>query len=553
MMSENKIKHIAALGAWAALHVYYLAFHFTWSNFALFAIALIFLFYTTVVGKEHDESHVVETLGNLLGTSFAVLLGYYITTAMVPAFEIPVNANFSEIILSIFEQLVQKIKSTEFEISFWESSSYVLLIAAVVMFFGSKSSKYPVLGILFKYLWTGCVFAALINANYQSVGLLLLYMACTLLFVACDILNYQHDGNQGKIGKRWYNILNFLLLLALLLQPDTLTPFTQKGFIEYYFLMCGFKWYTALYILIVFGVAGIFMMVGYNETEAKSKTDIFVFWNAICVLITTFFISRFYVGYWWGVTILYGIGVTVVVTLLIPTKVKDDVEWKRLSFVLLPIISLATIVTVVSGHFGRLLITWVFIGGAIVIINQLLQRKCEDVWYKDACFYTVVILSVGATAAVSLWGSNRLVYNFLILAGMLVVSLFFVWVVSSDSGLFAKRSQLVQMITVVMFAISCISLCTKTGVEIKISPDEHGAIMLDISTKREDREIEIVEYYWLPDYLHLDENQEGFPKEKQLDDKIIPKQDGRLRVVVTDNYGVQTEQIYWVHNNQYSH
>lgn len=553
-MSDNKTKHIAALVAWAAIHAYYLAFHFSWNNFVLFVIALIFLLCTTVLGKKHDKSDVVETLGNLLGTSFALLLGYYIIDVIVPIFKIPVNADFPDAFKSISEQLSQRIERTAFEISFWGTSSFVLLIAAVVLFFGKNYFylKNATVSILFKYLWTGCIFIALINENYQSKEIVLLYAACTLLFVACDILSYQHNGTRQKAGKIWYNILNILLILVLVLQPDALAPFTQKGFIEYYFIICGFKWYTALYILIVLIVAGMAMIIGYDETEVKSETDFFIFWDAICVLITVFFISRFYVGYWWVITLLYGVGVAVLLTALMPTKVEDDSKQEQLSILFLPIISVAVIITVISGHYGHLLITWVLIGGTILIVDQFLRRQDEDVWYKDARFYTIVLVAIGGITAVGLWESNRHVSNFLILLGILVVSLAFVWVISSDSGLFAKRSQLMQTITVAMFAILCISLCTKTGVDIKVGSDDDGEIMVDISTTQEGREIETVEYYWLPDYLLLDKNQEGFPKEEKWNGKTIPKQDGRLRVVVTDNYEVQAEQIYWVHNNQYT-
>lgn len=551
-MSENKTKHIAALGAWAALHAYYLAFHFSWNNFTYFAIVLIFLLCTTVLGKKHDETHVVGTLGNMLGASFALLLGYYIIASILPTFKIPENTDFSGIFTAINEQLGRKINRSKFEISFEGTKSYTMLIAAVVFFFISKSSKHPILGFLSKYLWTGCVFAALIDTNYGSEDILFLYVICTLLFVACDILNFQHDGSWNKAGKRWYNILNFLLIFVLVLQPNALIPFTQKGYVEYYFLTCGFKWYTALYILVVFLVTGVFMIAGYDSSQVKSNTDIFVFWNATCVLITTFFFTRFYVGYWWIVALLYGMGVSIVLTTLNPTKVQGNEKMEGLDFLFLPVISIAASITVIAGHFGRLLITWAFIGGAILIVDQFLRRNDEDAWWKDARFYTIVILTIGAIAAFDLWGFNRLVSNFLVLLGMLVVSLAFVWIISSDSGLFAKRSQLVQTITVVLFAILCISLCTKNGVKIKIDSDDIGKIMVDVSTKQENREIETVEYYWLQDYLLLDENQEGFPEEKQLTNKKIPEQDGRLRVIVTDTYGSQTEQIYWVHYNQYS-
>lgn len=552
MMSDNKTKHIAALGAWAALHAYFLAFHFSWSNFAWYSIMLLFLFCTTVLGKKRDETCVVATLGNLLGSTFAVLLGYYVIATILPTFRIPEGQDLAGAFNAVTEQLLHKIDSSRFEIGFGGKNGFVMLISAVVFFFGRKSLKHPILAILFKYFWTGCIFAALIDTNYGSKEIMFLYVICTLLFVACDIINYQRDGSWNKAGKRWHNILNLLLLLVLILQPDALAPFTQEGYIEYYFLTCGFKWYTALYILIVFVAAGWFMFSGCDTSDAQSTTDLFVFWNAVCVLITLFFVTRFYVGYWWIVVLMYGICVTVTITTLHPTKVQNNEKLDGYGFAFLPLVSIAVIITVIAGHYGRLLITWAFLGGAILILDQFLRRNDEDVWWKDARFYTVALLAIGAIAVVDLWRSDRLVSNFLVLLGLLVVSLVFVWIISCDSGLFVKRSQLVQTLTVVLFAILCISLCAKNGAKIKIDMADSGKIGVDVSSKREDRTIEDVEYYWLEDLLLLDEDLEGFPKEEELINKMIPKRDGRLRVVATDNYGAQTEQIYWVHYDRYS-
>lgn len=550
-MFENKIKHIAALCAWAALHAYYLAFHFSWSNFTYFAMVLIYLLCTTVVSKKSDETHVVGTLGNMLGASFALLLGYYIITSIFPIFNIPESADLSGIFTAIDEQLRRKFEASQFEIGIEGIKGYTMLTTAVVIFFMSKSSKHPILGILFKYLWTGCVFAALIDANYGSKDILLLYVVCTLLFVACDIMNFQHDGSRNKAGKRWYNILNILLLLTLMLRPEALIPFTQEGYVEYYFLICGFKWNTALYILVVLVIAGMFMIGCYEPSQIKSNTDIFVFWNAIFVLIATFFFTRYYVGYWWVVALLYVIGIAIVITILAPTKVKGNEKLEGLDFIFLPVISVAAIFTVIAGHFGCLLIAWTFAGGAILIVDQFLRGNDEDVWWKDVRFYTIVLLTIGAIAALYLWRANRLAFNFLVLLGMLAVSLAFVWFFSGDPGFLGKRSQLAQVITVAVFVILCISLGAKNGAKITIAPDDSGKIVVDVSAQQKNREIETIEYYWLQDHLLLDETREGFPKEKRLTDKKIPEQDGRLRVIVTDTYGAQAEQIYWVHYDQY--
>ena len=552
MMSDNKVKHIAGLVSWAAIHTYFLAFHFSWGNLAVLAVALIFLLFTTVIGKKHDETHFVWTTGNLIGTSFAVLLGYYVITAIIPAFKIPENVDFAGLLTVLGKQFEILLERSAFEISFQGITSYVFLIIAVLSFFGSKWHKHPIFSIMLKYLWTGCLFAALIDSNYHSKEILFLYFACMLIFVACDILIYQHDGSCNKSGKRWYNILNVLLVFVLALEPNGLAVFTQNGFIEYYFITCGFKWYTALYILIALIATGFFMILGYDEKDAKTNTDISIFWNAIWILISLFFMTRFYVGYWWIVALAYIICVAVTLIPLCPTKVDGNEKLSGWDIGFLPIVSIATIITVIAGHYGRLLITWAFIGGAILILDQFLRRNKNDVWWKDARFYSIVLLTIGVIAAISLWGFNRLTYNFLVLLGMLAVSLAFVWVVSCDSGLFAKRNPLVQTLTVILFAILCICLCSKNDGKIKIAPDDSGTVAVNVVSTRKEREIVTVEYYWLEDFLHVNGKQESFPKEVILEDKVIPEEDGRLRVIVTDNYGAQTEQIYWVHVSQYS-
>ncbi len=549
-MSENKKKHITVLIAWAALQAYYLAFHFSWGSFSCFAIALIYLFCTTVLGKKQDNIHVVETIGNLIGTTFAAFLGYHVVTTIFPAFQIPENADFSGAFTAINSQLVDKIDSSGFRIAFSGTASPIMLVAAVVFFLLKIFAKRAAVKILYQYLWRGCLFAALIHTNYRSKEILILYAVCTLVFVACDILSCQQNGKPYKAGKRWYTALNVLLIVVLILQPDALAPFTQKGYMEYYFITSGFKWYTALYILAVLVAAGIFMVPRDASTEAKSVMDIFVFWNAVCVLVTLFFMTRFHVGYWWVVALIYGICVTVVLVAFSPIRVDGNEKLRDMDFLFLPVVSIGVIITVIAGHYGRLLAIWALVGGGLLIAHQLRQRSSEDGWVKDARFYSMILLVVGVVAAVFLWGFNRLGLNFLILLGMLVVALAFVWIISSDSGLFAKRSQLMQIISVALFVVLCISLCCKNGSKIKITTDESDKIVVDVSA-RKNREIETIEYYWLESYLLLDDRQEGFPQEVLLPDEQIPEQDGRLRVVVTDNYGSMTERIYWVHSNRY--
>lgn len=555
-MSDNKVKHIGALICWAVLHAYYLALHFSKTNLAVYAVAVLYLFLTTVQSEKQEKTHVVDTLSELVGTTFAVFLAYYFFCRILPDFVAVEKTGFLECVKFMATQLKRAISmNLKHEISMFssllEKRHFVALIAAAVFFFKRNSSKHPILGIAFKYLWSGTLLMVYIDMHYRSVGILGICMAVTMIFIACDVMKFHQNRSCGKAGKKWYNALSILLFVMLLIRPGVFRPFLEEGYMEYYFITCGLKWYTVLFLLVVLFVTGIVMIIGYDEHNAKTNTDVFVFWDMICILIAVFFMSRFYVGYWWVVAAVYAICVTVAIVALNPVEMDKSYTRMMSTYLFLLIATVAAVITVIAGHYGRLLQTWVIVGGIVVSADQYRRRKKDCRWLIDARFYGVVLLCIALSAAITLWCTNRLVFNFLVLAGIFVCAMAFVWVTSMDSGLFANRSQTAQIAATVLFALLCVSLCSKNGAKIKIAPDDVGTPIVEISTKG-DRTVERVEYHWLEDYLQLEDEKKGFSREVMLPGSSVPQRDGRLRVTVTDNYGTQVERIYWVHVKTYT-
>lgn len=549
-MTKNKIRHIVALSMWTALFGYYLAWNFTWISFAFFAVTLLYLACTTVFPKRSNNDYVVWSLGNMLGASCGMLLIFYIINRIVPMVHVDLSAGIWAVIGSVFKSLNNLRAFSDFKITLKGIGSYLMLASAVVFFFASKSKSSPNLAILFKYLWSCALLAAVLNTNYHSVELIMLLLVITLAFVGCDVMSYQHDGRVNKAGKIWYHLLGILFLLVVDFKPGALFPFTDLDYLEHFFVFKGFKWYTALFILAVLLIGEYFMFSNSDTEEEKHQADIAFGWNAISILIVLFFISRFHVGYWWLLLLVGVIGAAIAIRVFNPVAAAEDDRKRSLSYWFMPILSAALIITAIAGFYGKLLITWTVIGCVLFVIDQYKRREPDGPWWKEARFYSAVLGAIAVCAGVALWSCNRIVFAYLLLGGMFLVSGAFVWALSFNSSIMPSRHRVLSVITTVCLAVLCISLCCESGNKIRVSGQDCGKVSVEVSSGK-DREIVAEEYYWLDDYLCDNYEQDGFPKERKLESNNIPYRDGRLRIVVTDNYGSKSERICWIHTNKF--
>lgn len=540
-MTDMKAKRLAVLGAWTALQGYYVAAHFSWYHLGILALGLIYLLCTTVLSKKQGD--VVVTLGNLLGTTSVCFLGYYVVTRIVLQYVYSSDA-LDQFMRDLEMGTVYMRRGLDLD----GNNVFFLIVPLVIIAFLRKKISKPIWNLILRYAFGFTAYQFLLRTFCNHRNITVLYLIFTLMFMFSDILAFLHVGVRLKSFKRWHNIVSILLLVVLNIRPYTLDPFTQPGFMEYFFLTCGFKWYTALFIFAVLLVPYLVAASKCDKRKADTLTDAYVFWIALCLLVSAFFLTYSYVGYWWVLVILYMAALIYAMIGLHPKK-SPVKEGKLNGRGFVAMITAFLVLFTITGHSGKLLIGVVLSGGYLFLRSFWRENKPMSgvYWKPKAVFMTLVLFYIACVAASWLWCMRRIDTNFYLLAGLFVVAAGFVWFMFYDSGLFVRQTKIITVSVTVVFAVLCFALCCKYGSKIHVEFDGQEITALEVEARGKGNEVDTVEYFWLDDYLTPDEDQDRFAKEYQLKDERIPERDGKLTIVAKDLRGIVTEKTVWIH------
>lgn len=570
-MTVSRRRHVITLAAWAAFQGLFLALHFSWFNLGVLLLGALFLFCATVCGKRHDNTMVLFTLGHLVGVTFAVFAGYYIASVILPYL---LSAESFGAALSEMLQMGMECLGDGMDDG---PPIGNILIAILVLILKKKlGEKHPFFEILCKYAFVALLIFIPLSAWCSSWTVKGLYLAAMAIFICCDVMIYRCNDAYPKTGRRWFVTCSILLLVVLLLNPYALEPFTEEGFVEYFFLIKGLKWYVALIEFLILLLATIGMKVGANVRNPRQITDFFLYLNVLCVFAMIFVLAKFYVGYWWVFALLYGICVLFSLIVLPPKRTADR-RMEPLSLYWLPVITGILMIIVISAHYGWLRVALVFWAGVVVLIPSI--RDYADSPYHFAgktqtIFFTKELVWIALVAGMILWSFRRLLFSYLLLLGIFAVCLAFVWFIGYDSGLFKRDWRVVGGSAVVVFLVLCLCLCLRGGSRIEMNWNEDGLPAVEVEARGDENELGSVEYYWLDlggaseeeedsksnkNNKNNEENEEEeatkdslFPQEVELDpEEELPAEDGRLRVVATDANGIVTERVFWIHINAY--
>ncbi len=543
-MSEKRIKHLTALAVWAIIQGYFLALHFSWGNAIVMAVGLVLLALSMLFGEHVDKLNVKDDLLKLLRITFLVFLGYFVVSHIVPMYTDKENA--LELLLTNFGAGVEYFfDRVEF--------SPLTLFLLVLFFITGRSKKHPLLNMLSKYLFWAVLMIACFKVWCDAVSITVLVLLSTLIFATCDIYDYLCCNIYTKDCKRWYRVLTFLLLLVLMLKPDALLPYAQPGYMEKYFVIDGFKWYTALLLFALFaGAAYIMWRMDREDGVIGIGNDAYLFLIAACLVVAAFFMTRFFVGYWWVLAILYSIGIGYALVALHPKKTADYLSKRKRTYLFVPVLTVLLVVLTIAGHNGRLMRMSMLLATAAGVAWLWKHTDFStDTWKDKAWFYTGLMLAVALNVLVTLYCFRRITFNFLLLLGIFAVCAAFVWFLSMQSGLLSRKSYFARAAVVAVFVILCLSLCGTGGSKIELQTGDPLLPAVTVTARGKDNQVQAVEYYWWASAAAPDETQEDFPEEIQIDGTLIPNTDGRLRVVALDSMGIKTEQIYWIHNCKY--
>lgn len=544
-MSEQKIKHLATWIAWVLIHIYILAFRFTLYSLALLAVAAVYLLITTVYSKKHEDRYLYETMGNLLGTSLFVFLGWSAITGILP--EILTNVDRME---TFWEAKLSVLLNNALAIFSYDAMSLALFGTVIVFVIQRIVGKTTMLKMLFSYVYNVLWVGSVLEVVYESkeLGFMCVVLACIFAFVEAWAI--KASGSRAQNGKRWLNVLTVLLFIMICWDSEFLVPFTQEGYLEYFFIISSAKWYHLLFALLILGaLAYIYGDVTVTDDDRRDMIDIRYPVRGICMILVVFFMNKFHVGYWWILMLIAIIYEIIDMLFIFP---QDDDEDRMFTGVFAEIgIALALIVLTIAGHYGRFVMTLAILGGIVAIwfvLATVFGETRETKWNHIGWMYTAVIAVISVIAAISLWFYRNLGYNFWLLLTLSIVSIGVLWLLSYNGSVSRSLWNIPQLVVLGVFVICVGCLCFSHGSTIRFIQNNQQISAVEVEAKGEGNNSVSLEYYWTDDWLIRENATTDIPEEKEISGiNQIPDGDGKLRVVSTDLHGIVTEEIFWVH------
>ena len=543
-MSDNKIKHLATWIAWVLIHIYILAFRFTLYSLAVLAVAAVYLLLTTVLSKKHEDGYLYQTVGNLLGTSLFVFLGWSIVTGILP--EILANAERME---PFWQTKIQTLLDNAVAICSYDAVRMALLGTVIVFVIRCIVSKSTMLKMLFSYVYNVLWMGAVLEVVYESKELGFMCVAIACIFAFVEAWAIRASGEREKNGKRWLNILSILLFVVICWEPSFLVPYMQKGYLEYFFVISAAKWYHLLFALVILG-ALTFVYSEYGDPDERGgMIDLRYAIRAICMILVIFFLDKFHVGYWWVLMLITIVFEIADMLFIFP---KDDDEDRMLGGLLAEIgIALVLIILTIAGHYGRFVMTLAVLGGIAAIFAAVVYGSEEAdycSWVPAAWMYTAIVAALAVVAAISLWFYRNLGYNFWLLLAMSLVSIGVLWLLSYNGDVDRSPWNIPQLVVIGAFVIGVGCLCFSHGSTIRFVQEDGQPPIVEAEAKGEDNRVVSLKYYWTEDWIKRDDATTGIPEEVEISGTYqIPDGDGKLRVVATDAHGIVTEEIFWIH------
>lgn len=555
-MTENKQKHLAVWIIWLVFHLCLLFFHWSWGAFAVLAVAALILLLTTFCSEKYEDGFMYQTMGNLLGCSAFVQLGWYVAENVVPKVvsQGKTMESFWLVIGTKWEYLQFRITRTE--------GVWLMLLAAAVCFLVRLCAKsYPKCGMLASYLGNLIIVCWFINAVYDSKILMGLYVLVTLVCVYVDLWPIQEDREWRTNTKRWLNILSILMFMLEIWDSGFLYRFAQIDYLEHLFVVCATKWYYVLLATIALAaLAGVHII--FDTCDPENWLDVKYAVGAMGMLYLVLALKVFYIGCWW--MLILAAFIYLLVDELIIYKMMTSEEEIRTGILVQLCVFVMLILIAVIMHFGigrMILHVAMYMAAGFLImfllacVADVLDAKAIEIEYQDyygAVVVTGVILIVLSLAAGWIRAYRNLGYSKALLIALAVVCIAVAWLFSYGVYTYKRKSAIIaalpRVVAVITFVAAAITLCCSYGSKIQVEQESQGYPAVTAEARGEDNRIVSREYYWTPDWLDLENLMFEMHEETEVVNlSQLKGQDGKLRVVVTDQYGIQTETVFWVH------
>lgn len=542
-MSDNKKLHLAVWTAWLVLHGYLLCFRFSLSGLAVLALGAGILLLTTYYSSKYEEAFLVHTLGNVIGAALFVQLGWYFAENILPGIVIEENwvASFGEVVFRKLQWLIMWIINNG-------TMTIPSIVAAALYILRLCTGKRPRLSMLASYAGNAALMIPLLMKIYRTPTVTVLYLAVSLVFVWADLWHIAVEDEWNKSCKRWANALSLLLLFVLSWSPFMLQPLLAEGALESIFVLGATKWHHLLVAGVV--LAGLFAAyVTVDPVEGEQFVNYKLLTAGASMLLLTAFLKWFHVGWWWLLVLVNVIGLLADAWFVYPALDGDE-DAVQGSWGIQIGAAVASILIAVTGHFGTWPMLLALVAGAAVLffgVMLSLDQENEDLHLPGIVLATV--LAVLVPVLVWLWMYRRLEYSFglvLILAAVcLTAAALLCWNVTQKD----RQNRLAPIAAAAVFVILALNLTMTGGSRIDMELDDTGRPVVTAQARGKDNRVVSTEYRWTEDWLDVDSWKLESHEETELSNLTqLRNREGKLRVIVTDQYGIITESIFWIHH-----
>lgn len=542
-MSDNKKLHLAVWTAWLVLHGYLLCFRFSLSGLAVLALGAGILLLTTYYSSKYEEAFLVHTLGNVIGAALFVQLGWYFAENILPGIVVEENwvASFGEVVFRKLQWLIMWIINNG-------TMTIPSIVAAALYILRLCTGKRPRLSMLASYAGNAALMIPLLMKIYRTPTITVLYLAVSLVFVWADLWHIAVEDEWNKSCKRWANALSLLLLFVLSWSPFMLQPLLAEGALESIFVLGATKWHHLLVAGVV--LAGLFAAyVAVDPVEGEQFVNYKLLTAGASMLLLTAFLKWFHVGWWWLLVLVNVIGLLADAWFVYPALDGDE-DAVQGSWGIQIGAAVVSILIAVTGHFGTWPMLLALVAGAAVLffgVMLSLDQENEDLHLPGIVLATV--LAVLVPVLVWLWMYRRLEYSFglvLILAAVcLTAAALLCWNVTQKD----RQNRLAPIAAAAVFMILALNLTMTGGSRIDMELDDTGRPVVTAQARGKDNRIVSTEYRWTEDWLDVDSWKLESHEETELSNLTqLRNREGKLRVIVTDQYGIITESIFWIHH-----
>ncbi len=548
-MTEDAKKHLIFFVAWLLCMGYILILQFSWIALAAMLILGGISLYRNVLRKG-DVIHEYLTLNMryyILVTAIYIECVY--AARHLEGFAPDrMGAHFTY----IFERTMEMF--TEFVVN---NIVYVLIYLVFSLAWAiirKKVEAHAVLHTIVSYQFLVAVFAMTFYAATGNADIVILHIVLSLIYMMGDVIRKTYDKAEAlgpKAGVVGFIFLNLAAVLVLLLNADIYVKFMEFTF-ESFVVFLG-RWDVLLVPFILTLAVLVLVSILNSELALGWAYEKYMLLTILSVMPVVFTMSRFYSGYRYIMLIAYFVFVLINVTRSGPRA--NDGEWyySLTRYLTMPAVSIAVSVVFIGAHYGKILIMGVLFVSTFIMIAQLKKiagSKNSDKNLMAGMITVILWLYVNTMAR--LWTVHRHISPMIVMSVAVAVFVVILVVINHNPNIYEENifQRLGQFVLPVLFLIVALLAPLRGGSHVEITESDDGYINIELSADGDENSVLRAEYVWLNDWDEIasDLIQNGEVEPTMFgSSRRVKAEDGLLKIVVEDQYGVKTTYKVWYH------